>query len=444
MNSSPIIQKKSSHNFESFSPLSTKSLSTISDQKSSVNAASTGSLGAWRRFKQRLAKSNQNESRFSAPMPFATPIKRNPKDRSMNGPGTGLFRRLSQISIRSNSKRRSLNSNMEDRNSIVESSVTLHGSSSEALEEVDISQDVKPPSLVEGTSRDTMAVENKSSSSLNSVKEIQNSANHNSNVINHGSVVPDMESEAIKSLPETSLSGSSAQYQDQLLGAMRVLMANQAKQKLKTFQDRKMQSEVFGNDGGLKRSGIAVCNDAPSSWISNVRQIGSEFHRSSLSTSNDGDKNVSLGSLSSVDHPDDSVDGSAAGGGNHLNSIDSSSQIANEAYTDLTVDRGIRIHRKSQQSYSSENSFSTFFMGVLMLTLSYVVFVGGIYVSFVGKIVPPFFNVGNEEQSNGAMTMIEWIWQDQYYSYLIPLSIVPVIVTGVILNWIGMKLFRHN
>ena len=44
------------------------------------------------------------------------------------------------------------------------------------------------------------------------------------------------------------------------------------------------------------------------------------------------------------------------------------------------------------------------------------------------------------------MSDVEWIrvlQQDEYYSLLLPL-LLPVALAFVYLNWLGMKLYRHN
>lgn len=38
---------------------------------------------------------------------------------------------------------------------------------------------------------------------------------------------------------------------------------------------------------------------------------------------------------------------------------------------------------------------------------------------------------------------LDWIREDRYYSFLVPIML-PVTVFFVVINWFGMKFFRHN
>ncbi|KAI8905541.1 hypothetical protein EDD86DRAFT_193995 [Gorgonomyces haynaldii] len=40
-------------------------------------------------------------------------------------------------------------------------------------------------------------------------------------------------------------------------------------------------------------------------------------------------------------------------------------------------------------------------------------------------------------------TILDWFQSDRYYKYLIPL-LIPVFLGFAIVNWLGMKYFRHN
>jgi hypothetical protein len=39
--------------------------------------------------------------------------------------------------------------------------------------------------------------------------------------------------------------------------------------------------------------------------------------------------------------------------------------------------------------------------------------------------------------------VLDWMRRDRYYTFLAPL-LLPVAILAVYLNWVGLKLFRHN
>ncbi len=75
-----------------------------------------------------------------------------------------------------------------------------------------------------------------------------------------------------------------------------------------------------------------------------------------------------------------------------------------------------------------------------------------LYALIWSKLSPPSEDQ-QQQQHIAASTTSDWMeWmmlarlaiaEDRYYCLLIPLSI-PVTLLAVYLNWVGLKLFRHN
>jgi hypothetical protein len=68
-----------------------------------------------------------------------------------------------------------------------------------------------------------------------------------------------------------------------------------------------------------------------------------------------------------------------------------------------------------------------------MLLIGFMLcWVGTMYAVLIAKIMPPTNH-----------SALDWLRDDYYYSFLIPLC-VPVAASTVYINWLGLKLFRHS
>lgn len=72
----------------------------------------------------------------------------------------------------------------------------------------------------------------------------------------------------------------------------------------------------------------------------------------------------------------------------------------------------------------SQEPDMTWIMGLMLLIATYVMFVASMYAIIVSKIMPV---TGNK--------VLDWIKDDRYYCYLVPLTFVPVTLTAVTWNW---------
>lgn len=77
-------------------------------------------------------------------------------------------------------------------------------------------------------------------------------------------------------------------------------------------------------------------------------------------------------------------------------------------------------------------NYYTNILGYLLLITTYFIFLISMYAIVVSKWMPI---TGNK--------ILDWIAQDTYYCYFIPM-IIPVFLLTVIINWLGMKFFRQN
>ena len=66
----------------------------------------------------------------------------------------------------------------------------------------------------------------------------------------------------------------------------------------------------------------------------------------------------------------------------------------------------------------------TWIMGLFLLLGTYAMFVVSMYAIVVSKYMPV---TGNK--------LLDWIREDRYYCYLIPLTFAPVTLTAVTWNW---------
>lgn len=88
--------------------------------------------------------------------------------------------------------------------------------------------------------------------------------------------------------------------------------------------------------------------------------------------------------------------------------------------------------------------------GLFLLILSGTVFVIGLYAAVFSKFVEPTgIWVGTTNRfccipsPLTLLQILDWIAGDNYYSYLVPLTL-PVAVILMVINWVGFKVFRHN
>eukprot|EP00475_Leptophrys_vorax_P040226 TRINITY_DN7428_c0_g1_i1.p1 TRINITY_DN7428_c0_g1~~TRINITY_DN7428_c0_g1_i1.p1 ORF type:complete len:172 (+),score=22.64 TRINITY_DN7428_c0_g1_i1:60-518(+) len=72
---------------------------------------------------------------------------------------------------------------------------------------------------------------------------------------------------------------------------------------------------------------------------------------------------------------------------------------------------------------------------VLVGTIFFGIWLPLMYAAFVSKIVTFRLPTGHP--------VLDFIADDEYYSFLVPLTI-PVALVVVYLNWFGLKLFRHS
>lgn len=76
---------------------------------------------------------------------------------------------------------------------------------------------------------------------------------------------------------------------------------------------------------------------------------------------------------------------------------------------------------------------NTIFWGWITLGFACLFVVTFLYTAFVSKWMPSVGNIA-----------MDWISQDEYYSYLWVIIVFPVSVVFVYMNWLSLKVFRHN
>jgi phosphatidylinositol glycan anchor class Y biosynthesis protein len=81
---------------------------------------------------------------------------------------------------------------------------------------------------------------------------------------------------------------------------------------------------------------------------------------------------------------------------------------------------------------SFDGDDETWKWGLGLLLLSGFVFIFCFYAAFVSSFVEPT-----------GIEFLDWISEDRYYSYLVPLTL-PVAVVLMMINWVGFKIFKHN
>uniref|UniRef100_A0A7S1SN88 Uncharacterized protein n=1 Tax=Tetraselmis chuii TaxID=63592 RepID=A0A7S1SN88_9CHLO len=79
-----------------------------------------------------------------------------------------------------------------------------------------------------------------------------------------------------------------------------------------------------------------------------------------------------------------------------------------------------------------QRSMGTALLGLHLLGISAIVLVFGLFAVMGSKLAPPFEH-----------PVLKAIQEDTYYCLLVPMTL-PVTVIAVIVNWISMKLFKHN
>jgi len=70
--------------------------------------------------------------------------------------------------------------------------------------------------------------------------------------------------------------------------------------------------------------------------------------------------------------------------------------------------------------------------GWILLIGTQTCFVWCLYGVLVSKVMP-----------ETGQPVLDWMRRDRYYTFLAPL-LLPVAILAVYLNWVGLKLFRHN
>jgi len=58
----------------------------------------------------------------------------------------------------------------------------------------------------------------------------------------------------------------------------------------------------------------------------------------------------------------------------------------------------------------------------------------------VTRLTPPFRHRGDMQPMTAILGALQ---QDSFYRYLLPLTL-PVVLLTVYINWVGLKMFRHN
>jgi hypothetical protein len=101
-------------------------------------------------------------------------------------------------------------------------------------------------------------------------------------------------------------------------------------------------------------------------------------------------------------------------------------------WSSLAAGNQVIYEQKPSPSAPAPPEDWTRFLGFVLLLCSHFVFVVSFYAIIVSKWMP---ETGNK--------ILDAIREDRFYCYLIPMTI-PVAITFVVWNWIGMKLFRHN
>ena len=85
-------------------------------------------------------------------------------------------------------------------------------------------------------------------------------------------------------------------------------------------------------------------------------------------------------------------------------------------------------------------------LGATILVASIFLLVGSIYSILISKVFPvvapgPVESSGSV--SDLVLRFLAAVSEDRYYCLLVPLSI-PITLLAIYLNWMGLKLFRHN
>lgn len=111
-----------------------------------------------------------------------------------------------------------------------------------------------------------------------------------------------------------------------------------------------------------------------------------------------------------------------------------------EERNSLTSDPNLQPLLFAKQAARNYNM--QFCYGVLL-----VLFAFGLFASFAFALLSKLFVQLVEQQGNEEMVGIDVFYmaiaKDWYYMLLVPMT-VPVIIWWAYLNWLGMKIFRHN
>ncbi|KAI3635947.1 hypothetical protein MIR68_006012 [Amoeboaphelidium protococcarum] len=99
---------------------------------------------------------------------------------------------------------------------------------------------------------------------------------------------------------------------------------------------------------------------------------------------------------------------------------------------DSSFRRTIVESNKHVKHNSTVDSGLTWTYGILLLLATYVYFAISMYAIVISKFMP---YTGNK--------LLDAIKDDHYYCYLVPITI-PVTLAAIVMNWMGMKFFRHN
>lgn len=84
------------------------------------------------------------------------------------------------------------------------------------------------------------------------------------------------------------------------------------------------------------------------------------------------------------------------------------------------------------KSKNTEGTLSVVFWGYLLIALTGMFFLVTFYSLVLSKVLP-----------TPGHPLFEWVAQDAYYTLLVPL-LIPLTILTVFINWLGLKLFRHN
>jgi hypothetical protein len=93
----------------------------------------------------------------------------------------------------------------------------------------------------------------------------------------------------------------------------------------------------------------------------------------------------------------------------------------------------MHYYKRKDAKRQRNEEINTVFWGWIIMGLTLLSLSAFLFTAFISKWIP-----------ETGSPFLDWLKHDQYYSYLWVIIVFPVSILFVYMNWLCLKVFRHN